>query len=295
MESSVSPDTDKWHKSASQVGQFLSRLIHEKPLGTVSAAILLVFILIAMLSPYITPYEYDETDLFARLKPPSQKHWFGTDNLGRDTFSRVLYGARISIYVGLGSIILGIFIATVIGLLSGYFMGSFDSIVQRFVDALMCFPWLLIALIIMAILGPGLMNVILTLAILLGIRSSRVVRGAVISIKQTEFFEAARAIGCKHYRLMWQYVLLNIMAPIIVLASVNLGYVILVEASLSFLGFGVPPPYPSWGGMLSGTGLWHMYRSPWLAIWPGLALSLAVFSANMFGDAMRDLLDPRLK
>ncbi len=159
----------------------------------------------------------------------------------------------------------------------------------------MCFPWLLIALIIMAIMGPGLWNVILTLSLLLGIRTSRVIRGAVISLKQCEFFEAARAVGCRHWRLIWQYIIPNIMAPIIVLASVNLGYVILIEASLSFLGFGVPPPYPSWGGMLSGTGLWHMYRSPWLAIWPGIALSLAVFSANMLGDALRDLLDPRLK
>ncbi len=274
---------------------FGKKLMREKPLGMVGGLLIFLMVFLAVFADFIVPYGYDETDLFVRLQPPTPQHWFGTDNLGRDTLTRVIYGARVSIYVGLAAVGLGILGAIIVGILSGYFGGWIDAGVQRFVDAFMCFPWILIALTIMAILGPGMLNVIITLGFLLGVRASRVVRGSVLIVKENEYVQAARALGASHLRIIFRYILPNITAPIIVLATVNLGYVILVEAALSFLGFGVPPPRPSWGGMLSGEGLWHMYRSPWLAIWPGLALSLTVFGFNMFGDALRDLLDPRLK
>jgi peptide/nickel transport system permease protein len=243
----------------------------------------------------VAPYDYDEADVFQRLKPSSPAHWLGTDNLGRDLLSRVIHGARVSMAVGFGGVALGLVLATGIGLGSGYFGGAVDLVVQRLVDAFMCFPLLLVALTIMALLGPGLANVILALGLVLGVRDSRVVRGAVLGVMQHLFVEAARALGVGHAQMIRRHILPNIVAPILILATVNLGGVILTEAALSFLGFGVPPPRPSWGGMLSGSGLVHMLRAPWLALWPGVALALAVFGANMLGDALRDLLDPRLR
>jgi peptide/nickel transport system permease protein len=241
------------------------------------------------------PYGYDDADMFARLKPSSVSHWLGTDNLGRDLLSRVIYGARVSMLVGFGGVVFGLVGATLVGLVSGYFGGRLDMALQRIVDAFMCFPLLLVALTIMALLGPGLGNVIATLGLVLAVRDSRVIRGAVLTVKQHPYVEAARALGVGHPGMIWRHVLPNIIAPIIILATVNLGAVILIEAALSFLGFGVPPPRPSWGGMLSGAGLMHMLRAPWLALWPGVALSVTVFGANMLGDALRDVLDPRLR
>jgi peptide/nickel transport system permease protein len=244
---------------------------------------------------WIAPYDYDEADIFSRLKPPSGAHWLGTDNLGRDVLSRVIFGARVSMLVGVGGVALGLLGATAVGLASGYFGGRLDILAQRVVDAFMCFPLLLVALTIMALLGPGLANVILTLGLVLAVRDSRVIRGAVLGVKANLYVEAARALGATHGAMIGRHILPNIFAPLIILATVNIGAVILIEAALSFLGFGVPPPRPSWGGMLSGAGLVHMLRAPWLALWPGVALSLAVFGANMVGDALRDLLDPRLR
>jgi peptide/nickel transport system permease protein len=244
---------------------------------------------------WIAPYDYDEADIFSRLKPPSGAHWLGTDNLGRDVLSRVIFGARVSMLVGVGGVALGLLGATVVGLASGYFGGRLDILAQRVVDAFMCFPLLLVALTIMALLGPGLVNVILTLGLVLAVRDSRVIRAAVLGVKANPYVEAARALGATHGAMIGRHILPNIFAPLIILATVNIGAVILIEAALSFLGFGVPPPRPSWGGMLSGAGLVHMLRAPWLALWPGVALSLAVFGANMVGDALRDLLDPRLR
>jgi peptide/nickel transport system permease protein len=250
---------------------------------------------LALLAGRVAPYGYDEADVFSRLTAPSEAHWLGTDNLGRDLLSRVIYGARVSMAVGFGGVALGLLLGTAVGLVSGYFGGRLDLVLQRIVDAFMCFPLLLVALTIMAILGPGLGNVILTLGLVLGVRDSRVIRSAVLSVKAHLYLEAARALGAAHAAMIGRHVLPNILAPIIILGTVNLGAIILTEAALSFLGFGVPPPRPSWGGMLSGAGLVHMLRAPWLALWPGVALSLAVFGANMLGDALRDLLDPRLR
>jgi peptide/nickel transport system permease protein len=273
----------------------LRALFTRKPLGALGAVILLGLLALTALADRIAPYGYDEPEIFARLKPPSAEHWLGTDNLGRDLLSRVIYGSRVSMAVGFGAVAVALAVATVVGLTSGYFGGRLDVGVQRLVDAFMCFPLLLVALTIMALIGPGLGNVILTLGLVLGIRDSRVIRGAVLSVKTNLYVEAARALGDGHIALIRRHIVPNLFAPVMILATVDIGAVILIEAALSFLGFGVPPPHPSWGGMLAGSGLVHMLQAPWLAIWPGVALSLTVFGANMFGDALRDLLDPRLR
>lgn len=273
----------------------MRRLARTKPLGAAAGVLLAVMFALAFAAEWVAPYGYDDADIFSRLKPSSAAHWFGTDNLGRDVLSRVIHGARVSMAVGFGGVTLGLLGAMLVGLSTGYSGGMVDTVVQRFVDAFMCFPLLLVALTIMAILGPGLANVILTLGLVLAVRDSRVIRGAVLGVKANLYVESARALGAAHTRILGRHVLPNIFAPVLILVTVNLGAVILVEAALSFLGFGVPPPRPSWGGMLSSAGIVHMLRAPWLAFWPGVALSLAVFSANMLGDALRDILDPRLR
>jgi peptide/nickel transport system permease protein len=273
----------------------LWRLVKEKPLGAFGGALVLVLMLCAIFAHWIAPYPYDETNVRQRLKPPGAQFYLGTDNLGRDVFSRIIYGARISVTVGFGAVTLSILLATIMGVTSGYFGGKVDVFVQRIVDAAMAFPVLVILLSIMAVLGPGLLNVILVLGIVPSANRSRVIRSATLAAKENQYVEAARAVGASHLRILLCYILPNIMAPIIIVATNALGAVILVEATLSFLGFGVPPPYPSWGEMLSGSGRSYMYKAPWMAIWPGVAISLAVFGFNMLGDALRDLLDPRLR
>jgi peptide/nickel transport system permease protein len=266
-----------------------------KPLGAIGGVIVIAMLLMTAFAEQVAPYSYDETVRGARMKAPSFAHWLGTDNLSRDIWSRIVYGARISITVGFATIALGTLIAAVIGVSSGYFGGFYDIAIQRFVDAWMSFPFFVIALSVMAVLGPGLWNVILSIAVVVGATSSRVIRGATISVAANTYVEAARAMGAGHTRIILRYILPNIAATIIILATIGLGGVILAESALSFLGFGVPPPYPSWGAMLSGSGRTYMYRAPWMAIWPGLAISLAVFGFNMLGDALRDVLDPRLR
>jgi peptide/nickel transport system permease protein len=222
-------------------------------------------------------------------------HWLGTDQIGRDVATRVLYGARISLYVGFGAIAIASLIATLLGIFSAYWGGRVDILLQRAVDAWMAFPGLLILMSIMSLLGPTVLNITLVLGIAAGIRDSRIVRGVALSIRENTYIEGARAMGSGHTRVTLVHILPNVLPTIIVVATTGLSTVILTEASLSFLGMGVPPPYPTWGGMLSLAGLDHMYQAPWLAIWPAVALSLAVFGFNMLGDALRDLLDPRLR
>ncbi len=286
-----------WKVSAGMqtISRGLWRLVKEKPLGAFGGVIVLSLLLCAVFAPWIAPYPYDETNVRQRLKPPSAQFYLGTDNLGRDLFSRIVYGARISVTVGFGAVTLSVLLATILGVLSGYFGGWFDVLVQRVVDAWMAFPNLVILLSIMAVLGPGMLNIILALGILTAANSSRVIRSATLSAKENQFVEAARAVGASHLRIILRYILPNVMAPIIIIATIGLGFAILAESALSFLGVGVPPPYPSWGEMLSGSGRSYMYKAPWMAIWPGVAISLAVFGFNMLGDALRDLLDPRLR
>jgi peptide/nickel transport system permease protein len=243
----------------------------------------------------LATHPYDQANVRHRLKAPGTQFYLGTDNLGRDIYSRIIWGARISVTVGFGAVSLGILLATTVGVTSGYFGGKLDVLVQRLVDAWMAIPGLMFLLSVMAVLGPGLLNIIVALGVLSAANSSRVIRSATLSAKENQFVEAARAVGASHGRIILRYILPNIMAPIIIIATVSLGIVILAEAALSFLGFGVPPPYPSWGEMLSGSGRSYMHKAPWMATWPGVAISLAVFGFNMLGDALRDLLDPRLR
>jgi peptide/nickel transport system permease protein len=249
----------------------------------------------AIFADVIAPYGYAQTSLLHRFRGSSIEHWMGTDQLGRDLLSRVIYGTRVSLTVSLGAAALGTFLATLIGVTSAFFGGRYDLVVQRFVDAWEAFPGLLLLLTIMSLLGPALFNVIAVLGLSFGIQNSRIIRGAALSVKENAYIEAAQAFGGSSLRIMLLHILPNVAAIIIVVATIGLGNLILLEASLSFLGFGVPPPHPTWGGMLSLQGLSYMYQAPWLSIWPGVALSAAVFGFNMFGDALRDLLDPRLR
>ena len=273
----------------------VARLARRKPLGAVGALIVAALLLMAAFAERIAPYGYDDTIRGARMKAPSAAHWLGTDNLSRDMWSRVVYGARVSITVGFLTVALAVVLASAVGVSSAYFGGAWDLIVQRVVDAWLSFPYLMIILSVMAVLGPGLGNVVISLALLLSATNSRVIRGATLSAMQQTYVEAARAMGCGHARIILRHLLPNVAATIIILATIGLGAVILAESALSFLGFGVPPPHPSWGGMLSGSGRTYMFRAPWMAIWPGVAISLAVFGFNMLGDALRDVLDPRLR
>lgn len=274
----------------------LARVLHfgnHKPLGAIGAVIIVALLVMAVFADRIAPYSYD--DSIARMKPPSIRFWMGTDNLGRDVWSRVVYGARISVTVGFATVALATVMATTIGVSSAYLRGTYDIIVQRVVDAWMSFPALVIVLSMLAALGPGLLNLILALSILGAASASRVVRGATLSAMENPFIEAARGLGAGHTRILFRHVVPNILATVIILATIGLGNVILAESALSFLGFGVPPPYPSWGGMLAGSGRTFMFYAPWMALFPGAAISLAVFGFNMLGDALRDVLDPRLR
>jgi len=282
-----------WALAGTLVG--LGRFARRKPLGALGGLCVLTMLVMAAGADVIAHYAYDQSVAGARMQPPSARFWMGTDNLSRDMWSRVVYGARISVTVGFATIVLGTLVAAAVGISSAYVGGTYDIVVQRIVDAWMSFPYLVIILSLMAVLGPGLLNLILALSLLIAAGGARVIRGAALSVMQNPYLEAARAMGSGHLRIVLRYVLPNVMATIMILATIGLGGVILAESSLSFLGFGVPPPYPSWGAMLSGSGRSYMYRAPWMAIWPGLAISLAVFGFNMLGDALRDVLDPRLR
>jgi len=274
---------------------FLIRLVKEKPLGTVGGIITLLLLLTGIFADFIAPYGMNECWVGDYLIPPSARYWFGTDRLGRDILSRVIYGARVSVIVGLSASIIATILNLIIGTMSGYIGGKFDLIVQRFVDAWLCIPSLVLLIIMSAVLGPGMLTVIIVLGISWGIASSRVIRGAVIGVKENVYVAAAQAIGCSTTRILLRHILPNIMAPTIIIFTIRVPAVILTEASLSFLGFGIPPPFPSWGAMLSGEGRSRMFQAPWIALFPGLALATVVYGVNIFGDAVRDLLDPRLR
>ncbi len=274
---------------------FLIRLATEKPLGTFGGIIVLIFILVAIFADILAPYPFDEVNILDRMQEPSDRYLLGTDQLGRDLLSRLIFGAQISLTVGLAATALNVLIAVLIGSISGFFGGKVDLAVQRFVDAWMAFPGLLLLLTIMSLVGRGLPQIIVVLGVTGGIGSSRIVRSAVIGVKENVYFQAAVAIGCSQARILIRHVLPNIAAPVIIIFTINIGAVIISEAALSFLGFGLPVKVPSWGGMLSREGREFMEMAPRLALWPGLCLTIVVYSLNMFGDALRDLLDPRLR
>ena len=282
-------------KRRSRLADFFIRLVREKPLGTISGVIILILICVAIFAAVLAPYPHKEIHLIDRMQGPSAQYLLGTDHIGRDFLSRLIYGARLSLTVGLAATALNVVVAVLIGGISGFLGGKLDLAVQRFVDAWMAFPGLLLLLTIMSIVGSGLLQIIVVLGISGGIGGSRVLRGAVIGIKENDYFLAARAIGSPGAATLIRHVLPNIMAPVIIIFSITVGGVIITEASLSFLGFGLPIEVPSWGGMLSREGRLYMEVAPRLALWPGLCLTTVVYCLNMFGDALRDLLDPRLR
>ncbi len=274
---------------------FFARLFREKHLGAVGGIIFLILLLTGIFANLLAPYGYNDIDPGNALKAPSAQYLLGTDNLGRDMLSRIIYGARLSVIVGFAATALSILISTFIGITTGFFGGKYDMVMQRFVDGWMCFPGLVILIVAVSVIGPGMWQIIFVLALQFGIAGSRIIRGATMSVKENMYVRAADAAGASTSRLLMRHILPNIMAPIIILFTTRLAAVILSEASLSFLGLGIPPPAPSWGGMLSSTGRQYMLIAPLMALIPGIALTIVVYGINVFGDAMRDLLDPRLR
>lgn len=277
------------------MADFVVRLLREQPLGAFGAFVALILLFTGIFADVLAPYGMNDTSVIDRLKPPSAEHWLGTDDLGRDLLSRIIYGARISMIVGLMSALVSTLVSLLIGVVSGYIGGKFDLIVQRFVDAVMSFPILILLIVIISIVGPGLWQVIVVLGVRSGIVVSRVLRSDTLRIKSNLYVQAAEAIGSSSAWIMWRHILPNIMPTVVIMFATRMPALILLEAALSFLGFGVPPPAPSWGGMLSGSGSDFMFLAPWMAIWPGLALAIVVFGINMLGDAVRDIIDPRMK
>lgn len=271
------------------------RFVRRKPLGAAGALILVLMVLAAVFADVVSPYDPLVTQPGKRLSAPGGEFWFGSDELGRDVFSRVLHGARTSLYVGLATVLLTSFFGTIIGTASAYFGGKVDLITQRIVDSVMPFPLLVLAMTLVSMLGASRENVIIALAVVITPNNSRVIRGAALSLMKNQYVEGARAIGCGHVRIITRYILPNVAAPVLVLASIQIGSAILTEASLSFLGVGTPPPTPTWGGMVAGAGRVYIERAPWIALFPGIAISAAVYGVNLFGDALRDVLDPRLR
>lgn len=264
-----------------------------QPLGAVGALIVLALVATAVFAPQLAPHGAKETG-FSPYVPPGPEFPLGTDQLGRDILSRVIWGARLSLYVGLASVIFGITIGGLWGVITAYFGGVADTASQRVVDTLMALPPIILALSLMAALGQSINNVILALTILLTPTAARTLRSLTLSIRESPYVEAARATGCPQWRIIALHVLPNTFATYIVLVTVNVSYAIVVEASLSFLGLGAPPDEPSWGAMLTA-GTQAVESAPWMFLFPGLAISLTVFGLNLFGDAIRDLTDPRLR
>lgn len=272
---------------------WLPRLAREQPLGMVGAFIVLILVLTGVFAPLLAPYGPKEA-AFRSYLPPSGTFLMGTDHLGRDILSRIVWGARLSLYVGLLSVVFGVTVGSLWGVLSAYFGGAVDALSQRLVDILMAFPPIILALGLMAALGQSVNNVIIALAILLIPTAARTMRATALSLKELGYVEAARAAGASHCRIIFGHILPNSLATYIVLFTVNIAYAIVVEAALSFLGLGAPPDEPSWGGMLTAASD-ALERAPWIAFFPGATISLVVFGLNLLGDVIRDVADPKLR
>ena len=272
------------------------RFSKRKPLGAVGGLIFGLLILVALLAPYISPYPHREIHRNDVYSPPSSKYLLGTDDIGRDSLSRIIEGARISLYVGIGSVLIGITGSFIVGIAFAYAGGPVDLAFQRFVDALMSLPSLIIALSVMAVLGASLNNVIFAIVIGMVAPVVRTVRAQVLALKEMDYVLAARAVGASPYRIIFVHILRNCFAIYLVMATYYLGFAIIIEASLSFLGVGVPPDVPSWGGILTRALQEHVKSTgPWITLWPGLAIFIVVMGFNLLGDALRDVLDPRLR
>jgi ABC-type dipeptide/oligopeptide/nickel transport system permease subunit len=275
--------------------QSLANFARRKPLGAFGAVVATLLIIVAIFAPLIATHDPTETNSAYVFAPPGSELLLGGDRLGRDVFSRLVYGARISLEVGILSVLFGATIGAFVGIVSAYFGGKTDLIVQRFVDALMAFPALILALAVMAVLGASITNVIIALSVVFIPATARIIRSQALSIKETDYVLAATAVGVGDWRIILRHMAPNCAATYIVLATLSLGIAIIVEASLSFLGVGVPPSVPSWGGMLTGAAQQYVEVAPWLGVFPGLAIAIVVFAWNLLGDSLRDVLDPRLR
>jgi len=270
-------------------------LAKQYPPGAASFVFLAVVCLLALFAPVVAPYDPERSTRGAALLAPSAAHWFGTDNLGRDLLSRILHGGRISLSVGIVVALVGTVAGACIGVFSAYAGGKTDLFIQRVVDSLSAFPALILALLFMVVFGASVMNVVIALCIVGSPRVVRTVRSVALSVKESDYVLAARTLGATHGRVVLQHVLPNCFTPVIILASATVGWAILIESSLSFLGMGVPPNVPTWGGMLGGQAQQYVRSAPWLAVFPGLVLSTTVLAINLLGDMLRDVLDPRLR
>lgn len=264
-------------------------------LGLGGGLLLLVFGLMAVLAPYVSPHDPLHQDPDLQLEPPSETHILGTDYLGRDILSRIIWGARTSLGISFAAVFIGTAAGAVLGLWSGLAGGRVDMIIQRAVDIAMAVPGMVLAMALVAVLGASFLNVLLSIAAIIAPSVTRVVRGSVLQVRELQYVEAARALGMSDGRIALVHVLPNVVAPLLVMATASLGNAILIEASLSFLGIGTPPPDPTWGGMLGGEARTWLERAPWMAFYPGLALTLTVIAFNLFGDYLRDVLDPKLR
>jgi peptide/nickel transport system permease protein len=273
----------------------LRKFILTKPLGAAGGVIIFLMVLTALFADVLAPYDPYEIKQALQFRPPSLEHWLGTDEFGRDMLTRLIYGARIALFIGLTTAFLGSTVGAILGVISAYLGGKVDLIMQRVMDVLLAFPLLILALAIVSVLGRSIPNVVLAIAIPIIPRTTRIVRSSALAVKENVFVEAAHAIGSQHWRVMARHILPNVMAPYLIMLTAQLGNAILVEASLSFLGLGTAEPTPSWGLMLSGSAAAYAEKAPWVAIFPGLAISLAVFGFNLFGDSLRDALDPKLR
>jgi len=273
----------------------IMNFVRRRPLGAIGAVIIVVMAVLAATAGWIAPYNPVENDYAAMLSPPNAAHWLGTDAFGRDVLTRIIYGSRTALMVGLGASLIGATLGSLIGVASAFFGGRVDLVVQRFMDILFAFPVIILALVVVAVLGTGAGNVILAIAAPMVPRCARVVRSSALSVREMPYVDAARASGFGNSRIILRHMLPNVMAPILIMATAFLGEAILLEASLSFIGLGVQEPTAAWGLMLRGAAVEFAETAPWMAIFPGLAISLAVFGFNLFGDSLRDALDPRLR
>ncbi len=292
----TTPSVDTLPKRPNAVWQF----IKSEPLGLGGFFIILVYVVCAIGARWIAPYHPEEIDFAAMLSAPGQAHWFGTDQYGRDVFSRIVYGARTALAVGIISAVAGCTIGAVVGAASGYFGGRIDTAIQRLVDIMLSFPIIVLAMVVVSVLGKttiaGIdLNLIAAITLPIAPRMARVARASTMSLIAMPFIDAARAAGYSHTRIILRHILPNIVAPYLIMVSASMAQAILLEASLSFLGLGVTEPTPAWGLMLSGTSADFYTTAPWMIIFPGVAITLAVFAFNLFGDSLRDWLDPKLK
>ena len=271
------------------------RFTRQRPLGAVGAAIIVIMIAAAVLAGFVAPYDPLTTDYTRMLQAPSSFHWFGTDSFGRDVFTRILYGSRTALWIGFASSFLGATLGGIIGVTSAYFGGKIDLVLQRFMDLLLSFPLIILALVIVSLLGSGMTNVIFAITVPMVPRCAIIVRSSALALREMPFVEAARALGFGPLHIILRHMLPNVMAPYLIMLTAFLGQAILLEASLSFLGLGVAEPQAAWGLMLRGAAVEFAERAPWMAIYPGIAISLSVFAFSLFGDSLRDALDPKLR